>query len=100
MLGPRQDLVSPLIQWRQMNGHNVDPVEEVLAKTSGLDLPLQVYVCAREEAHVRVLDVAPDLSPGVLLQNTQEQGLFAEPELVDLVEEEGCLLYTSPSPRD
>lgn len=77
----------------EMNGNDVDPVEQVLAKLSVCDHFVQVLVGRGDDAHVafELFDPAepPELS---FLQHTEQLHLHHRRHLADLIEKQRALL--------
>ena len=71
---------------RQVEVQDVEPVEEVLAEGSGLDVGLEVAVGGGQDPDLD-LDLlrAPDRSHPALLENPQELDLHGGCQLADLV---------------
>src|SRR6185295_3110930 len=76
---------------RHVYGEDVEPVVEVFAERTDLHLLGKVAVGRRDDAHVD-LDgtLGADRVDLAFLQRAQELDLHVEPELADLVEEEGA----------
>ena len=73
-------------------GHDVEPVEEVLAEAAGLHLGGEVAVGRRDEAHVDGLGPPADLLHLARLQRAQDLGLDGQRQLANLVDEERALV--------
>src|ERR1017187_296883 len=83
------DVGGALAERRQVDGNDVEAVEEVLAELAGLHHALEVAVRGRHDAHVNGhrLRAAHTLDL-LLLQGTQDLPLKGQREVADLVEEE------------
>src|SRR5262249_5112029 len=78
-----------LPQRRQEDRHDVDPVEEVLAETSGLDALAQRDLRGRDDADVDLARrFAADALEAALLEDAQELDLDGQRHVVDVVQEE------------
>ena len=86
------DVLGPLAQRRHAHGHDVEPVEEVLAEAARLHLGGEVAVGRGDEAHVDDLGPPADLLHLARLQRAQHLGLDRERQLADLVDEERALV--------
>src|SRR5438067_3615923 len=72
-----------------MNGDDVEPVAEILAKASCRDLARQVTRGGRHQPHLHLRRLhAPDALELALLDGAQELDLHLQRDLADLVEEE------------
>lgn len=89
-LGEEPDVLAPLSKRWEPDRQHVDPVEEILAEASRLDLALEIAVRGCDHAHVD-RDGARPAEPfdAPLLQRAQELRLDGRRELADLIEEEG-----------
>ena len=100
MQGQRLDVLGALAQRRQLQGDDVEPVEEVFTESAGGDLCLEILVGGGEEADVDLAGAGrADGNELTLLQDPQQLGLQQRAEIADLVKEEGplvCLLEQTP----
>ena len=85
----QRDVLAPLAQRREVDGHHLQPVVEVLAEASGRDRPPEVAVGGSDDPDVHL----PPLRPAhgadlVLLEDAQELGLERRRDVPDLVEED------------
>ena len=89
MLDERRDLLAPLAQRRQLQRHDVQAVEEVLAEPALGDELLEVGVGGGDDADVDLdrlrLAERVDL---VRFEEAQQLRLHVEPDIGDLVEEQ------------
>ncbi len=83
-------VTDPLAQSRQLQPHDAQPIEEVLAEAPGAHFLLEVAIGSGDHPHVDLqrLDAADPLDLA-LLENAQELRLEVERELSQLVEEDG-----------
>ena len=89
MVEQEKRVVRSLAEGRQLDGHDLQPVVEVLAEAAPLDLVVKVLVRGADEADVhnpraRLADAA-DL---FLLEDAEELGLEGQRQISDLVEKE------------
>ena len=74
---------------RQGDGHDVEPIEQILAERSLLDHLADITAGGGENAHIDlVVLVTADGREGQRLQNAKELGLQTQLEIADLVDEE------------
>ena len=73
-------------------GHDVEPVEEILAEAPGLHLGGEIAVRRGDEAHVDVLGAPADRLHLARLERAQDLRLDRERQLADLVDEERALV--------
>ena len=87
--GDDQHVVVAFAQRRQVDGHDMQAVEQVLAEAAGIDLGLRVAVGGADDADVdrRRLVLADPLDRAGL-QEAQHLGLQAKIHLADFVEEQ------------
>ena len=90
-LGQDRDVLPPLPQRRDAEGHDGDAVEEIGAKAAGGDLRFEVGVAGAEQAHVGAggAAVAHPLEDAVL-EHAEYLGLRHRGQGVDLVHEQGA----------
>ncbi len=76
-------------QRRQVDGDDVQPVEQVIAELAFLDLLPQIDVGGGDDAHVHLhFADAAEVHELAVLQDAQNLGLRIEPHRADLVEEQ------------
>src|SRR5581483_8435724 len=87
------DVFLLLPKWRQMQGNDIEPVEQVLPEPALLDLLGQVAVGGGNDPHVH-LDWrgAADALELALLQHTQQLALRGQGHLPNLVQEDGAMV--------
>ena len=88
-----RDLFAAFAQWRDVDAHDVEPIEEVFAKDAFLYGTFQKFVGSREHAHVN-LDVALAAQAGklVVLKNVQQLSLEGRMHLAHFVQEDGAAI--------
>ena len=87
--GERDDVAGSLTQRSDLQGEDVQTVEEILAEATGLDLRFQIAVGRGEEPEPRRLCACrAERREFALLQHPQQLGLHRERHLADLVEEQ------------
>ena len=93
MLDQRRDVVGALAQRRQADGHDVQPVEQVLAEQSLRDQLAQVAMGGGDDPHIGLdRHAAADRHELARLQHAQQPGLGLERHVADLVEEQRAAL--------
>ena len=86
-----RDVLAALAQRRQLDVDDREAEVEVLAEVARLDLLHQVAVGGGDHPHVDLDDVvAADAPHLAVLQHAQELGLQVQPQLAELVEEDGA----------
>ncbi len=91
------DILHALPQRRQLDGHHVEPVVQILAEAAISDQRQQILVRGRDHPHVtRHLAAAADAREAPLLQHTQHGGLQWQRHRRDLVEKDRA---PRPPPR-
>ena len=89
MLGEQGNIFAAGAQRRQIDGDDVEAVEEVLAEAALADLLAQVDVGGGEDAHVDLnLLNAAEMHEALVLENAQDFGLGVHAHGGDFVEEE------------
>ena len=87
----QRDIIPPLAQARELDRNHVEPIVQVLTKSSFFDPLFQRLVGGRHHANVymngNVLTHAPDFP---LLQNAQEPALEHRRHRADLIEKDGA----------
>ena len=87
--GQRRDVVFPIAQRRQLDHHDVDPVEQVLTKRPCADLGLEVARRRGEDSRIHPTRLLVANSPDfTLLQDAQQLCLQSERQLADFVQED------------
>ena len=88
MLGDERDVLAPLAQRRQVDRNDVDPIEQVFAKTAVGNPLRQILVGRRDHPDVgfHFLEAA-DAPEFPLLEHAQELHLHHAAHLPDLVQE-------------
>src|SRR5882724_3095838 len=85
----QRDVPLPLAQWWDDQIDHVEPIVEVLAEPSGLDLLREIAMRRRDHAYIDLLDLRRtewlDLA---FLEHAQELGLQRQRELADFVDEQ------------
>ena len=95
----QQYVLAPLPQGRQVEGDDVQPVVEILAKTPCLHLRQGIPVGGADEAHVHRLQLAAaDPLQGAGLDEAQQLALQVQIHLADLVEEQGAAIRQAGRP--
>jgi len=90
-LRQRPDVLGALAQWRQVDAHHVQAVEQVLAEAAVLDRLLRIAVGRGDDPHVRAKGlVAADARKLAILQHAQQLALDQDGHLADLVQEQGA----------
>ena len=102
MVGQVRDVLAPLTQGRQPDGHDVEPEVEILAEAALLDRDSKILVGRGHNPHIR-LDRVSTAHGRVfaLLQHAQETRLRFHRHVTDLVQEQGStlrLLETADAP--
>ncbi|MNQ64710.1 hypothetical protein D3C85_791430 [compost metagenome] len=86
----QRDIFATLTQRRQMNGEDIEAVEQVLAKAPGFNFTTQVQVGRGDHPHVHLDRCrAADPLDLALLQGAQDLALGTEAERGNLVQEQG-----------
>ena len=87
-LREEHDITAPLAQRRQLDGHDLEPIEEILPEPTGLHLILEIPVGRRNHPDIDA-DVGQATHPleGLLLEKSQQLGLQCWRHLADLIEE-------------
>ena len=102
MAGQQLDVLAPLAQRGQVQRHDVDPVEQVLAEAARADQGGQVLVGGGDDAHVHRDALGPaDPLEGAFLDHPQDLGLGFQGHVPDLVQEQGApvgQLELAPAP--
>src|SRR5437870_2829243 len=90
----------PLSQRRHLDGYDVDSVEQVLSKSAGADLALQLAIGGANHAHldpfIPLRSNAAELS---ILKELQQLGLHAGVELGNLVQKQRAAVSKLHAPR-
>ena len=90
VLGEEADVLLALAQWWDVDAHDVEPVEEILAEGAVLDFFFEAFVRRGEDADVGLEGlVAADAGELAALEDAEELALHLEGHVPDLVEEEG-----------
>ena len=88
-----RNIFTALRQRRQDDLDNVQPVEEVAAKTSGSDLRTKIAIGRRDDGDIDALELQrADALDFSIFERAQQLRLDGERELADFVEEEGSAL--------
>ena len=88
MLGQPRDVLAALAQGRVFDREHAEPIEEILAETSGFDLGCQVAVGRGQHAHVDLAGLGfADPLDFLLLQDAQQFRLHRQGQLADFIEE-------------
>src|SRR5262249_30753384 len=88
-----RDVFSPFTQWRNAQLHDVEPVIEIGAELSAIDLRTQIPIRRRDDTHVeRDRLRASDALDRLLFEEAKELRLHLERKLSDLVEHDCSLM--------
>ena len=88
-LGEQGDVLAPVAQGGDLDGDDVEAVEEVLAERAGAGALAEVAVGGGDDPHVdRALLARADGAHGAALEHVQQLGLEGRGHLADLVEQE------------
>src|SRR3989441_1704106 len=88
MTGQQWNVLRPVPQGRHPQGHDVEPVEKILAKFAPTDALFQVLIGRRDEPYVDLLGPRPpDRAHLAILDYAQQPGLERERQVSDLVQE-------------
>ena len=85
MLSQRDDVGDAFAQWRQMYRHDVQPVEQILAKLPLANPLRQILVGGGDHPDIDSSRLAADRSHDALLQRPQDFCLHREIHVADLV---------------
>ena len=86
--GQRQNVFAAFAQRRDVQLHHVQPVKQVLAKSSRLDLLFEVAVRGGEDARVGLdFAIRADALKASVLRHAEQLGLELRRHLADLIEE-------------
>src|SRR5882757_10772690 len=89
IFGQRGNVFSTVSKPRQTKAHDIDAVEEVLAKISGSDGLLQVFVRSANQSNVnRSFGLIPDARKTSILKEMQNLALQRHLQIRDFIEEE------------
>ncbi len=84
----KRNVLAPLAQGRQVDRHDVEPVEEIVAEFALAHHRLEVLVRRGDHAHIDLdVLVAADPLDGLLAQRAQKFHLRRRVDLADLIEE-------------
>ena len=90
VLHQRGDVVRPLSQWRNVQGQDVEPEQQVLAELPLLGRFGEVLVGRRDDAHVyRDRSLAAEPLDHAGLEHAQQLRLRLEAQVADLIQEQG-----------
>src|ERR1041385_3926620 len=88
MIYQRRNIVTPLPQWREVNGDHIEAVEQVLTEQSVRNAVLQIAMSRRDDSYVHAsFSVRADGAHDVPLEHIEELCLQRSRELANLVEE-------------
>ncbi len=91
VLDQQRDVAAPLAERRQGDGHDVEPVEEVLAEAALAHHRLEIAVGGGEHPHIDAEGLlAAHALDRALLERAQQLRLQLRRHVADLVEEEGA----------
>ena len=91
MFREQSHVFGPLAQRRDVQPHDVQAVEQILAEAAGPHVVLEPAVGRRDDPHVDLPRArAADHRDGLLLHEPQQPRLHVEGQLADLVEEHGA----------
>src|SRR5690606_3823027 len=95
----QRDVFPAFAQARNLDGVNVEPVEQVLTKTAGLDLVAQLYVGGSDQPHINADGfVAADPLDLAFLQGPEALALGVKTEGGDLIEEQRAAVGALEAP--
>ena len=84
-----RNVTPSLAEWRHMDRHDVEPVEQVLAKPALLDFRAEILVRGRDDAHVhRQCLAGSDAGDHAFLQGAQHLRLRRQAHIADFVEKQ------------
>src|ERR1700761_9069398 len=87
VIGEERDVLWPLAQGGDAEGHDVEAVEEILAELTGRDHGRQIAMGRADDPHVALAGALPSHRANVaVLQDAQELRLHRERHLAYLVE--------------
>ena len=93
MLGEARDVFAAVAQRRIFDGEHAEPVEEVLAETTGFDRGFEVTIGRGDDAHIHFARTrVADTFDFLLLQHAQQLGLHGQRDFADFIEEEGAAI--------
>src|SRR5688572_32284659 len=83
------DVRLPLPQWRQPQGHHIEPIVEILTEAAVLDDGFDVHVGGCDDSRIDSADrVFPETAELARLQSSQQLCLKREARVRDLVKEQ------------
>ena len=89
----------PFPQRRQMNGDDVEPVEQIFPEGALFDRRIQLSVGRSHDAHIHLDIVAPpDPADLLFLQHAKELGLQRKTEVSDLIQKQRPLIHGFKQP--
>ena len=95
-----RDVLRPLAQRRDGDGHDLEPVVQIAAEGAGSDLLLEVRVGGGDDAHVHLDRLGPpDAHERAILEHAQDLRLQRQRHLADLVQKERAAVRQLELPR-
>src|SRR3546814_612586 len=86
MFGQHEDVFAPLLQWRQLQRDDVQPIEQILPEAAFSDFTAEVIVRCSDDAYVDRHRCSRAYGPYFMLfQNSQQLGLRRERHVADFV---------------
>ena len=84
-----RDVLAALAQRRDHERNHVEPIEQILAKTTGLDLMLQALIGGRDDAHIHSHGHGcADRLETLFFENAQHLGLRLEGHVADFIQKQ------------
>ena len=101
IFGEQTDVIDALAEGRNVDSHDIEPIEKILAEGALGHLLFEVAVCRADDADIRVQRlVAADAGKGALLENAEDFALHLKWHFTDLIEKKRALvaLFEAPDP--
>jgi hypothetical protein len=99
MFGQKQDVLSPVAKWRQMQGNDIQAIKQILPEASLSDALGQIPVCGGDHAHIDAQGFGTAYALELLLlQDAEQFDLRVRCEFADLVEKDGPPSASSNGP--
>ena len=99
LLGHQRNILAPLAQRRQMQAHDVEPVQQIGAELAARDLRVEILMRRRDHARIGAHQLAPaDAIELARREHAQQPRLQRQRHVADLVEKQraaGGLLEAS-----
>ena len=91
IFGEQADVFLAVAQRRQVQAHDIEPVEQVFAELFGGDFFFEIFVGGGDDPDVGADGlIAADAGEGAVLQHAEEFALDGQRHVADFVEEEGA----------